>query len=733
MSTQLSDDFAGQRQRRIEKVKELRKLGIDPYPAHSKKDYPNNEILTNFDQYENKDVTLAGRLMSFRDHGKMMFADLQDQTGRIQLWLKKDTLHGNLETSYLPWEHLNLLDVGDFVQVEGSVTKTTRGATTLLVKQIRLLSKSLRPFPNNFDDKEQMFRRRYLDLTLNPQNKDRFLRKAKFWEVSREWMKNHGFIEMEVPVLEHVTGGADARPFTTHHNDLDEDFFLRISTELYQKRLIGAGFEKIYTLGPNFRNEGLSDEHLQEYYQLEWYWAYADYRDNMAFTRDMIRHIAQEVYGTTRFETRGHTFDLADEWKEIDYVQVIKDTHGIDIFTDSDEKMKEVLNKLGIELPGAVNRARLIDNLWKTIRKSLSGPAFLINEPKFMSPLAKSKPENEALTERFHIIIGGSELGNGYTEINDPQDQLERFLDQQKMRDTGDDEAQMLDIDYVEMLEYGMPPTSGYGHSERLFWFLENVTAREGTLFPQLKFEVDSLTRKVYSYLEKEYNISLDKVKKESITANTDAVKEHEKTHAPAQVKKSPTPKANLIAREEALKIVDSNIANKNLVKHCVAVEGAMRSLARHFGEDEDMWGLAGLMHDADWEKTAEDPSIHTTKTIEWLKEAGETNEVLIEAIAAHNYMHNNHPEPKDNFEWSLSCCDELTGLITATTLMLPDKKLRSVKISSIMKKFANKKFAAALDRDHIALCETKLGIPLEQFMQIVLDGMIEKEQELGL
>jgi predicted hydrolase (HD superfamily) len=276
-----------------------------------------------------------------------------------------------------------------------------------------------------------------------------------------------------------------------------------------------------------------------------------------------------------------------------------------------------------------------------------------------------------------------------------------------------------------------MPPTSGYAHSERLFWFLENVTAREGTLFPQLKFEVEPMTRKIYSYLEKDYTISLDKVKKESISANSESVKAHAST-APSQAA-APKSKAPIIAREEALAIVNAHIANKNLVKHCIAVEGAMRSLARHFGEDEDMWGIAGLMHDADWEETTEDPAAHTSKTISWLKESGETHETLFRTITAHNFMHNGEPEPNNNFEWSLSCCDELTGLITATTLMIPDKKLRSVQISSIMKKFKNKKFAAALDRDRIALCEAKLGIPLEQFTQIVLEGMIEKEEELGL
>jgi lysyl-tRNA synthetase, class II len=242
----------------------------------------------------------------------------------------------------------------------------------------------------------------------------------------------------------------------------------------------------------------MDDEHLQEFYDIEWYWAYANYRDNMELVKEIFRHIAKEVYGKTEFTTRGHTFDLADDWEELDYTQLIKDRFGIDIFNDSDKKILKVVEENHIELDGEVNRNRLIDNLWKLARTEISGPAFLINQPKFISPLAKSHDDNEELTERFQPIIAGSELGNGYSEINNPLDQLDRFLEQQSLRDEGDEEAHMLDIDFVEMLEYGMPPASGYGHSERIFWFMEDVTAREGTFFPQMRNEIDKYTKKIY-------------------------------------------------------------------------------------------------------------------------------------------------------------------------------------------------------------------------------------------
>jgi len=478
---------------RLDKLKKLRKLGINPYPAKSVKDLSNQTVVDNFDQYVDQTLSLTGRLLALRLHGKLAFADLVDESGKIQLLLR-ESQHG--------FPDLSLLDVGDFVEARGVVVKSKTGAVSLDVTHLKLLTKSLRPLPDSWDglkDPELIFRRRYLDLTMSLNRRQMFTRKAKFWAVAREFMGQHGFLEVETPILEHVTGGADARPFKTHHHALDEDFYLRISTELYLKRLIGGGFEKVYTLGPNFRNEGIDDEHLQEYYQLEWYWAYADYRDNMTLTKELFIKLAREVYGTTKFTRGKHSFDLSGSWTELDYARVISDKLGIDIFQDTDAKMAKVLLEHKVKLDGGINRARLVDNLWKIIREDVAGPAFLVNTPKFISPLSKSCIDQPELTERFQIILAGSELANGYSELNDPLDQLARFREQQAARDAGDDEAQMLDIDFVEMLEYGMPPTSGLGVSERLFWFLEGVTAREGTLFPQMKRHLDPLTQEIYN------------------------------------------------------------------------------------------------------------------------------------------------------------------------------------------------------------------------------------------
>ncbi len=491
------------RETRLSKLQKLRDLGINPYPSKSSRTNKSGEILIDFQKFENKNVVIAGRIMSWREHGNVVFANLADEDGEIQVFIQKNEM--NLETNKddqsIGFRDLKFLDIGDFVEIHGRVIKTVRGETSVSPLMIKLLVKSLRPLPEKWEgltDQELIYRKRYLDLIMNSGRREIFTRKAKFWQVSREFMSRNGFIEVETPVMEHITGGADAKPFETYHNALDEKFYLRISTELYQKRLIGGGFEKVFTLGPNFRNEGIDDEHLQEYYQLEWYWAYANYRDNMKLVRELFSEISQKVYGKTKFAAHGMEFDLADEWDEIDYVEIIKEKLGIDIIGDDISKMKDKLKENGIVLEGESNKARIVDNLWKIIRKTIAGPAFLVNTPKFISPLAKSMEKNSETTERFQVILAGSELGNGYSELNDPVDQYERFLAQQKAREAGDDEAQMMDIDYVEMLEYGMPPTSGYGQSERVFWFLEGLSAREATLFPQMKRKIDESVEDLY-------------------------------------------------------------------------------------------------------------------------------------------------------------------------------------------------------------------------------------------
>lgn len=471
------------RQVRIEKLNKLREAGINPYPAEVDFDFTLKEVVGKFE--EDKGVKLVGRIMSLRPQGGLTFFNFTDGTETFQGILKKEDIS---EDDFNLFEET--IDVGDFVQVEGKLFTTKKGQQSVVISDWKILSKSLRPLPEKWhglQDVEERFRKRYLDLLMNPEERELFVKKAKFWDTAREFFKRRDFLEVETPTLEITTGGAEARPFTTHHNDFDIDVHLRISVgELWQKRLMAAGFPKTFEIGRVFRNEGTSPEHLQEFTNLEFYWAYANYNDGMDLVKDLYRELAEKVFGNTKFEIRDYKFDLADDWKKIDYREEILDKTGVDILESSEEEMKDKLKELGVEYEGE-NRERLTDTLWKYCRKQISGPAFLINHPKLVAPLAKSIEGNPDLVERFQVILAGSEIGNGYSELNDPIDQKERFELQQKLIESGDEEAMMPDWEFVEMLEHGMPPTCGFGFGERLFSTLAGRNVRETQLFPLMK------------------------------------------------------------------------------------------------------------------------------------------------------------------------------------------------------------------------------------------------------
>lgn len=490
------------RDERLRKLNELKELGVNPYPADSKRTHRVQEVLDGFETLENQEVTVVGRITGIRKFGQLAFIVLRDMSGSMQLFLKADTvLPLDAGKSQLGIEQLPLLDTGDFLQATGPVIKTKTGETSVDVRQLRLLSKSLRPMPakqEGFTNKEERMRRRYVDMNVNEEVRERFIRRSKFWAATRKFLDDRGFYEINIPVLEHTTGGADANPFVTHMDALDNDFYLRISHELPLKRLIGGGFEKVYDIGPRFRNENYSDEHLPEHVAMEWYWAYADWRDGMKFMTEMYRYVLKETFGTLQFKLGAFEIDLEKEWEEWDYAETIEKRYGLNPYTCTLDQVKKALAENKLEVEKTENLARGIDKLWKNIRKDVGGPVWLINTPKFISPLSKTSDDDENTVQRFQPVISGSELGNGFSELNDPLDQYQRFVEQQTMRDAGDDEAMMLDIDYVEMLEYGMPPACGWGHSERVFWVFEGVTAREGVPFPQLRHEIDDVTKSIY-------------------------------------------------------------------------------------------------------------------------------------------------------------------------------------------------------------------------------------------
>lgn len=491
------------RNERLRKLEELQKLGIDPYPARSERTHTCNQIVNDFENLEGKEVSVVGRVMNLRKFGKLAFIVLRDSSGQVQLFLHgPDVTELDAKRGILGMKQLSLLDSGDYLQATGIVIKTKTGEISVGVRELRLLTKSLRPIPEKLENKEERFRRRYLDMNVNQEVRQRFIRRSKFWQATRDFLNNNGFIEINTPVLEYTTGGADANPFVTYMDALDkQQFYLRISQELPLKRLIGAGFEKVYDLGPRFRNESYSDEHLPEHIAMEWYAAYWDWQKGRSFMEDMYKYVLKETFGTLKFNIKGFDIDMGRAWEVWDYAEVIAKHYDIDVYNTTIEEVTKKLKENNLEVKKTDSIPRGIDKLWKNIRKDVAGPVWLVNTPKFISPLAKSNVDNPLAVERFQPVIAGTELGNGYSELNDPIDQLNRFTEQQAMRDAGDDEAMMLDIDFVEMLEYGMPPTCGWGYSERVFWTFEGVTAREGVPFPHLKHEIDESTKAIYSNL----------------------------------------------------------------------------------------------------------------------------------------------------------------------------------------------------------------------------------------
>lgn len=491
------------RDERLRKLAELKELGIDPYPASTHRTHGAGEIHAHFESLEGQSVTVDGRITSIRKFGKLAFIVLQDQSGSVQLFLRDgDITELNTTRGLLGIKQVNLLDTGDFIEATGEVIKTKTGEVSVGVQELQLLSKALRPMPEKLESKEERFRRRYVDMNVNVAVRERFIRRSKFWKATRAFLDDHGFYEVNVPVLEHTTGGADANPFVTHMDALDQDFYLRISHELPLKRLLGAGFEKVYDLGPRFRNENYSDEHLPEHIAMEWYWAYADWHAGIQFQEDLFKYVLQETFSTLQFKLGKFDVNLSGSWERWDYAEVIQKQYGINPYDCTLEEVTTALKQHNLEVEKADNKSRGIDKLWKNIRKDVAGPIWLINTPTFISPLAKVNPDRPETTQRAQVVIAGSELCNLFSELNDPLDQLNRFVEQQRMRDAGDDEAMMLDVDFVEMLEYGMPPACGLGFSERVFWIFEGVTAREGVPFPQLRQEYDGTTKAIYNTLQ---------------------------------------------------------------------------------------------------------------------------------------------------------------------------------------------------------------------------------------
>ena len=471
---------------RLAKIKKLKEAGINPYPAKVPRDFPVAQFKNDFADLEKsgRAVSLAGRIMAIRGQGAILFVVLFDGTEKVQAIFKKDDMSEAVFDLFVETS-----DIGDFISVTGKAAKSKTGEKSIFVERWTMASKSLLPLPEKWaglQDIEERDRKRYLDFLMNPELRELLVKKSKFWDVTRTFFKERGFLEIETPTLELTTGGAEARPFQTHHHDFDVDLYLRISVgELWQKRMMAAGFPKTFEIGRVYRNEGTSPEHLQEFTNMEFYWSYADYHDGMNLVKELYKTIAEKVFGRTKFEHNGHTFDLTDEWQEIDYAEEIKKQTGVDIEKATEKEIKNKLDELKVSYQGE-NKERLLDTLWKHCRKNISGPAFLINHPALVAPLAKMS-ESGKTTQMFQPILAGSEVGRGYSELNDPIDQKERFEVQGRLMEAGDEEAMMPDLEFVEMLEHGMPPTCGFGFGERLFAILADKPLRELQAFPLMR------------------------------------------------------------------------------------------------------------------------------------------------------------------------------------------------------------------------------------------------------
>ncbi len=478
------------RKTRIEKLKKLEASGVLAYPAKTKRTNTVKQALDSFEKIflgRLKRVVLSGRIMAIRAHGKVVFLNIQDGTGNIQALIKEDKVGQNGFKFFQ--DHF---DIADFIEVKGNLFKTKRGEKTIEVEDFKMLAKALLPLPEKWhglQDVEEKLRKRYLDIIFNPELMEMVEKRSIFWNSMREFLVKKGFLEVETPVLETTAGGADARPFATHHNALDMDVYLRISMgELWQKRLMVAGFEKTFEIGRQFRNEGMDAEHLQDYSQMEFYWAYADAEQGMKLVEEMYKHIAKKTFGTLKFKIHGHEVDLGKKWEKYDYASMISKYTKVNILEASLPEMEKALQNLKVEYDKkGFNRVRAMDTLWKYCRKKIGGPGFLIHQPIELDPLAKKSEKDPRFSQRFQVIIAGSEVGKGYSELNDPLDQASRFAEQQKLREAGDEEAQMTDQDFVEAMEHGMPPTCGFGVSERLFSFLIDKPGREAQIFPLMR------------------------------------------------------------------------------------------------------------------------------------------------------------------------------------------------------------------------------------------------------
>ena len=681
---------------RREKLQELQEKGKNPFEITKfNRNISAREIKRNFEEFEQKDVTIAGRIIAKRIMGKASFCTIQDSNEKIQSYVSINDLG---EENY---KEFKSYDIGDIIGITGFVFKTKTEEISVHAKEVTLLTKSLRPLPEKFHglkDPDLRYRQRYTDLIVNPEVKNTFVLRSKIFKEIRNFMDKNGYMEVETPMLTTVATGDAARPFITHHNTLDLQMYLRIAPELNLKRLIVGGFDKVFEIGKNFRNEGMDIKHNPEFTNMEFYSAYEDYNDMMNMAESLISTVAQNVLGTTKISYQGTEIDLAPSWKRITMIDAIKEVCGVDFNKiKTDEEAQKIAKEKGVEYEEIKKtRGHIINEFFETfVEETLIQPTFIMDYPVEISPLTKRKKESPELVERFELFIGGREYGNAYSELNDPIDQYERFIKQVEAKEAGDEEAGGMDEDFVNALEIGLPPTGGMGIGlDRLVMLLtDSASIRDVLFFPTMK-PIENKNKVENKNIDNSKNVDYSKG----------------------------------ITRRKALEILEKYNKEEFHIRHALTVEGVMKYFAKEQGENEEYWGNIGLLHDVDYEMYPEE---HCKKCVELL-ESDNVDGNIINSICSHAYGTCSDIKPTHIMEKILFATDELTGLIWAAAKMRPSKSTKDMEVSSLKKKFKDTKFAAGCSREVIKQGAEMLGWDLDKLFEKTILAMRECEDEIN-
>jgi len=706
------------KQIRIEKVEKLRGMGINPYPYAFDKTYTIAQALQN----EGQVVKTAGKIFSYREHGNIAFADLGDETGRIQIFFQKEKLGEG-------FKNLRLLDIGDFLGVEGEVGRTIAGEISIIPTNYEILSKSLRALPSEWyglKDVETRYRQRYLDLLINPEVRERFNIRSKVISGVRSYLDSLGFWEIETPVLQPMYGGANAKPFTTHLNALDQKMYLRIAVELYIKRLIAGGYEKVYEIAKDFRNEGVDQTHSPEFTMLEWYEAYVDYHTMMDRAEGLIKFLANKIYGRTVLQVEDKQVDVGNKWPRISMPDIMKEKLGLDVDAENRESLLSFMREKcpDAEVLGTETKGQLIFMIFDhLIPKQLKEPTWVIDYPADISPFARPHREKEGWVERYEGYIGGKEIMDGWTEITEPSVQRKAWENDTAAARPDKEEAQHVDEDYLAAMEYGMPPYGGIGIGiDRLVMLFTNTWGiKELILFPTLKRDK----------LEKEQEEGAEQQEKEAAT-QTPFVNNDDST--------LPTPDVSSVTwtRDEAFALLQKYMESPNLIKHSLAAEVAMKGIYKYLHKEdydvraEEVWGITGLLHDIDYEVAQKEEKLELHGRLLFDRDPNLVPEPIQHAIKAHNYTKTG-TDPENDMDWAIATVDQLTGLVVSSTLISKERKLNSIDAEFVLKRFNTPSFSKAVDRENIKNCESKLGIPLLEFIQITLESMQHISDQMGL